>query len=111
MEENICPDNVQFLEEPAMVAVRRIILPKCVDRRNSIRMSKQLSVEAVETPLRKQHTSTAMPKAENIDKVQVEAVQRRNDECYSTLKIGNYAVKIKLDTGAKRNVLPQSLHV
>ena len=46
-------------------------------------------------------------KAENVP--QVEAVESRNDEWYSTLKFGQHLVKLKLDTGVKCNMLPNHL--
>ena len=46
-------------------------------------------------------------KAKNVS--QIEAVESRNDEWYSTLKFGQHLVKLKLDTGAKCNVLPNHL--
>ncbi len=46
-------------------------------------------------------------KVENVP--QVEAVESRNDEWYSTLKLGEHLVKLKLDNGAKYNVLPKHL--
>lgn len=46
-------------------------------------------------------------KVENVP--QVEAVESRNDEWYSTLKLGEHLVKLKLDTGAKCHVLPNRL--
>ena len=36
---------------------------------------------------------------------QVEAVESRNDEWYSTLKLGEQLVKFKLDTGAKYQIV------
>lgn len=51
-----------------------------------------------------QHTST---KVESL--LKVEAIESRNDEWHSTIKVGEYLVKLKLDTGAKCNVLPKNL--
>ena len=71
----------------------------------------ELFIGTVETPTpEKIHTTEAECRVQKGNSVpQVEAVENRNDEWYSTLKLGKNLVKLKLDTGAKCNVLPQHL--
>ena len=75
----------------------------------------ELFIGAVESPTAVEKTAG---KAENRvrsngskveNSPQVEAVESRNDEWYSVLKLGEQSVKFKLDTGAKCNVLPKYL--
>ena len=69
----------------------------------------ELLIGTVETPtFKKIHTTEAKCRVQKIKTVpQVKAVENRNDEWYSTLKLGEPLVKLELDTGGKCNMLPE----
>ncbi len=118
MVENICQSNVQPLEKPVHNCNKKNHFARvCLKGKQSLNRSTyevdddELFIGTVEIPIpekeagyKVQNLST---KVENVP--QVEAVESRNDEWYSTLKLGEHLVKLKLDTGAKCNVLPKHL--